>query len=105
MDEGALVAPEVTEGDGESESAKSVWQLTDELATEFERVTRRVEELREIEVAMANYAATCKREYAVPRFELLRMQTVLGETRRLQRTLLQARQEVEEALWEILAFE
>ncbi|KAG6839095.1 hypothetical protein C0991_005853 [Blastosporella zonata] len=42
-DDGAPVAPEVAEGDGESESAGSVWQPADEPMTEFARVTRRVE--------------------------------------------------------------
>ncbi|KAG6859488.1 hypothetical protein C0991_000609, partial [Blastosporella zonata] len=79
-DDGALVAPEVAEGDGESESARSVWRPADEPATEFERVTRRVGELRELEAGMADYAATCKRELAAMRFELLRLQTTLGET-------------------------
>ncbi|KAG6851467.1 hypothetical protein C0991_008899 [Blastosporella zonata] len=104
-DDGAPVAPEGTEGDGASEPAKSVWRPADEPATEFERVTRRVGELRELEAGMADYAATCERELAVMRFELLRLQTTLGETRRLQGTLVEARREVEEALWEISAFE
>ncbi|KAG6863050.1 hypothetical protein C0991_008562 [Blastosporella zonata] len=104
-DDGAPVAPEVAEGDGESESAKSVWRPTDEPATEFERVTRCVGELRELEVAMTDYAAACEQEYAALKFELLQMQTVLGKTRHLQGTLVEARQEAEEALWEILAFE
>ncbi|KAG6838301.1 hypothetical protein C0991_000375, partial [Blastosporella zonata] len=60
-DDGAPVAPEVAEGDGESESAKSVWRPADEPATEFEMVTRRVGELRELEAGMADYAATCER--------------------------------------------
>ncbi|KAG6839330.1 hypothetical protein C0991_003593 [Blastosporella zonata] len=64
----------------------------------FERVTQRVE------AAMADYAAACKWECADLRFELLRMQTVLGETRQLQGTLVELRREAEEALWEILAF-
>ncbi|KAG6848966.1 hypothetical protein C0991_012305, partial [Blastosporella zonata] len=104
-DDGAPVAPEVAEGDGESESARSVWWPADEPATEFERVTRRVGELRELEAGMADYAATCERELAAMRFELLRLQTTLGETRRLQGALIEARREAEEALWEILAFE
>ncbi|KAG6863533.1 hypothetical protein C0991_005245, partial [Blastosporella zonata] len=104
-DNGALVAPEGAEGDGESESAKSVWWLTDELATKFKRVTRRMGELRELEVAMTDYAAACEWEYVALKFELLRMQTVLGETGRLQGTLVEARREAEEALWEISAFE
>ncbi|KAG6838411.1 hypothetical protein C0991_011805, partial [Blastosporella zonata] len=104
-DDGAPVAPEVAEGDGQSESARSVWRPADEPATEFERVTRRVGELRELEVGMADYAATCERELAAMRFELLRLQTTLGETRRLQGALIEARREAEEALWEILAFE
>ncbi|KAG6862712.1 hypothetical protein C0991_010681, partial [Blastosporella zonata] len=104
-DNGAPVAPEVVEGSGELDSAKSVWRPTDEPATEFERVTRRVGELRELEVGMADYAATCKRELAAMRFELLRLQTMLGETWRLQGTLVEVRREVEEALWEISAFE
>ncbi|KAG6839127.1 hypothetical protein C0991_005539, partial [Blastosporella zonata] len=103
--DGALVAPEGVEGDGTSEPAKLVWRLTDELATDFKRVTRRVGELRELEALMADYAATCEREYAALRFELLRLQTTLGKTRRLQGMLVEARQEAEEALWEILAFE
>ncbi|KAG6839313.1 hypothetical protein C0991_003778 [Blastosporella zonata] len=103
--DGALVTPEGAEGDGDLESAKSVWQPTDEPATEFERVTRHVGELRELEAAMADYAAACKREYAALKFELLWMQTVLGKTRRLQGTLVEARRETEEALWEISAFE
>ncbi|KAG6851441.1 hypothetical protein C0991_009117, partial [Blastosporella zonata] len=104
-DDGAPVAPEGAEGDGESESAKLVWRLTDTPATEFEWVTRRVGELRELEARMADYAATCKRESAALRFELLRLQTMLGETRRLQGMLIEVRREAEEALWEILAFE
>ncbi|KAG6851440.1 hypothetical protein C0991_009131, partial [Blastosporella zonata] len=39
-DDGAPVAPEIAEGLGESESAKSVWRPADEPATEFEWVTR-----------------------------------------------------------------
>ncbi|KAG6859469.1 hypothetical protein C0991_000646, partial [Blastosporella zonata] len=104
-DHGVPVAPEVAEGDRESESARSVWRPTDEPATEFERVTRRVGELRELEAGMADYAATCERELAGMRFELLRLQTTLGETRRLQGALIEARREAEEALWEISAFE
>ncbi|KAG6851662.1 hypothetical protein C0991_007211 [Blastosporella zonata] len=104
-DDGAPVTPEGAEGDGESESAKSVWRPAEELATEFEQVTRRVGELRELEAGMANYAAACKREYAALRLELLRLQTTLGETWRLQETLVEARREAEEVLWEILAFE
>ncbi|KAG6849611.1 hypothetical protein C0991_011280, partial [Blastosporella zonata] len=104
-DDGAPVAPEVAEGCRDSGSAKSVWRPADELATEFAWVTRRVGELRELEAGMANYAATCKRELAALRFELLRLQTMLGETRRLQGTLVEARREAEEALWEISAFE
>ncbi|KAG6852009.1 hypothetical protein C0991_004173, partial [Blastosporella zonata] len=104
-DDGALVAPEGAEGDGESESAKSVWRLTDAPTTEFKRVTWRVGELRELEAGMADYAATCERESAALRFELLRLQTTLGETRRLQEVLVEARREAEEALWEISAFE
>ncbi|KAG6839975.1 hypothetical protein C0991_009930 [Blastosporella zonata] len=104
-DDGTPVAPEGAEGNGESESAKSVWQPADRPATEFERVTQRVGELREIEAAMADYAAACKQEYAALRFKLLRMQTILGETRRLQGTLVEVRREAEEALWEISAFE
>ncbi|KAG6839180.1 hypothetical protein C0991_005172 [Blastosporella zonata] len=80
-DDGAPVAPEVAEGDGASESAK------------------------ELEAGMADYTATCKRESAALRFELLCLQTTLGETRRLQEALVEARREAEEALWEILAFE
>ncbi|KAG6852723.1 hypothetical protein C0991_009545 [Blastosporella zonata] len=104
-DNGVPVAPEVAEGDGESESAKSVWPPTDKPATKFERVTQHVGELREMEAAIADYAATCKREYTALRFELLQMQTILGKTRQLQGTLVEARREAEEALWEILAFE
>ncbi|KAG6838095.1 hypothetical protein C0991_001856, partial [Blastosporella zonata] len=103
--DGAPVAPEVAEGGRDSESAKSVWRPADEPVTEFERVTRRVGELRELEARMANYAATCERELAALRFELLRLQTMLGETRRLQGALIEARREAEEALWEVLAFE
>ncbi|KAG6862596.1 hypothetical protein C0991_011342, partial [Blastosporella zonata] len=104
-DVGAPVTPAVAEGDRESESARSVWRPTDKPATEFERVTRRVGELRELEARMADYAATCERELAGMRFELLRLQTTLGETRRLQGALIEARREAEEALWEISAFE
>ncbi|KAG6838478.1 hypothetical protein C0991_011283, partial [Blastosporella zonata] len=100
-DDGAPVAPEVAEGDGDSESARSVWRPV----TEFEQVTRRVGELRELEAGMANYAASCERELAALRFELLRLQTTLGETRRLQGALIEARREAEEALWEVPAFE
>ncbi|KAG6848558.1 hypothetical protein C0991_000428, partial [Blastosporella zonata] len=103
--DGTPVAPEVAEGDRESESARSVWRPADEPATEFEMVTRRVGELRELEAGMADYAATCERELAAMRFELLRLQTTLGETRRLQGALIEARREAEEALWEISAFE
>ncbi|KAG6838586.1 hypothetical protein C0991_010411, partial [Blastosporella zonata] len=104
-DDGAPVAPEVAEGSGESESAKSVWRPTDEPATEFERVTRRVGELRELEAGMADYAAACERECADLRFALLRSQTMLGEARRQQEVLVEARREAEEALWGISAFE
>ncbi|KAG6851910.1 hypothetical protein C0991_005056, partial [Blastosporella zonata] len=104
-DDGAPVAPEGSEGPGESESAKLVWRPTDEPVTEFTRVTRRVGELRELEASMADYAATCERESAALCFELLCLQTTLGETRRLQGALIEARREAEEALWEILAFE
>ncbi|KAG6852035.1 hypothetical protein C0991_003731 [Blastosporella zonata] len=104
-DDSAPVAPEGVEGDGGSESAKSVWRPTDAPATEFEQVTRRVGELRELEAGMANYAATCERESAALQFELLRLQTTLGETQRLQEMLVEARREAEEALWDILAFE
>ncbi|KAG6838720.1 hypothetical protein C0991_009225, partial [Blastosporella zonata] len=104
-DDGTPVAPEGAEGDGESESAKSVWRPADKPATEFERVTRRVGELRELEAGMADYAATCERELAAMRFELLRLQTTLGETRQLQGALIEARREAEEALWEVSAFE
>ncbi|KAG6862887.1 hypothetical protein C0991_009644 [Blastosporella zonata] len=103
-DDGAPVAPEVAEGSGESESAKSVWRLTDEPATEFKRVTRRVGELRELEAGMADYAAACEQECADLRFALLRSQTMLGEARRQQEVLVEARREAEEALWGILAF-
>ncbi|KAG6839276.1 hypothetical protein C0991_004187 [Blastosporella zonata] len=105
MDGGVPVVPEVTEGDRESESTKLVWRPANEPATEFERVTRRVGELRELEAGMADYASACEREYAALRFELLCMQTILGETRQLQGMLVEARPEVEEALWEISAFE
>ncbi|KAG6862729.1 hypothetical protein C0991_010492, partial [Blastosporella zonata] len=104
-DDGAPVAPEAAEGDGESESARSVWWPADEPMTEFAWVTRRVGELRELEAGMADYAATCERELAALRFELLRLQTTLGETRRLQGMLVAARREAEEALWNISAFE
>ncbi|KAG6849259.1 hypothetical protein C0991_011804, partial [Blastosporella zonata] len=104
-DDGAPVAPEGAEGDGESESAKLVWRPADEPVTEFEWVTRRVGELRELEAGMADYAASCKRELAALRFELLHLQTTLGETRRLQGALIEARQEAKEALWEVPAFE
>ncbi|KAG6862802.1 hypothetical protein C0991_010104, partial [Blastosporella zonata] len=103
--DGAPVAPEGAEGDGASESAKSIWWPADEPMTEFAWVTRRVGELRELEAGMANYAATCERELAVLRFELLRLQTMLGETRQLQGALVEARREAEEALWDISAFE
>ncbi|KAG6838735.1 hypothetical protein C0991_009089, partial [Blastosporella zonata] len=104
-DDGAPAAPEGAEGDGESESAKSVWRPADKPVTEFERVTRRVGELRELEAGMANYAASCERELAALHFELLRLQTTLGETRQLQGALIEARREAEEALWEVSAFE
>ncbi|KAG6838528.1 hypothetical protein C0991_010907, partial [Blastosporella zonata] len=104
-DDGAPVAPEVAEGGRESESAKSVWHPADAPATEFARVTQRVGELRELEAGMADYAATCERELAALRFELLRLQTTLGETRRLQGALIEARREAEEVLWEVSAFE
>ncbi|KAG6862732.1 hypothetical protein C0991_010486 [Blastosporella zonata] len=104
-DDGAPVTPEGAEGDGESESAKSVWRPADKPAMEFERVTRRVGELRELEAGMADYAATCERELAAMRFELLRLQTTLGETRQLQGVLIEARREAEEVLWEVSAFE
>ncbi|KAG6863363.1 hypothetical protein C0991_006447 [Blastosporella zonata] len=98
-------APEVAEGDRDLESAKSVWRPADKPATEFARVTQRVGELRELEASMADYAATCKQESLALRFKLLRLQTTLGETRRLQQTLVEARREAEEALWNISAFE
>ncbi|KAG6852074.1 hypothetical protein C0991_003388 [Blastosporella zonata] len=79
-DDGVPVAPEGSEGPGESESAKSVWRPTDAPATEFEWVTRQVGELREMEARMADYATACKRESAALWFELLRLQTTLGET-------------------------
>ncbi|KAG6838794.1 hypothetical protein C0991_008389 [Blastosporella zonata] len=104
-DDGAPAAPEVAEGDRDSESAKSVWRPADEPATKFARVTRRVGELRELEASMADYAATCERESAALLFELLRLQTTLGKTRRLQGVLVEARREAEEALWNISAFE
>ncbi|KAG6850887.1 hypothetical protein C0991_009953, partial [Blastosporella zonata] len=100
-DDGALVAPEGAERDGESESAKSVWRPADEPATEFERVTQRVGELRELEAGMADYAAACERECADLRFTLLRSLTMLGQ----QGVLVEVRREAEEALWGILAFE
>ncbi|KAG6851772.1 hypothetical protein C0991_006299, partial [Blastosporella zonata] len=101
----APVAPEGVEGDGASESVRLVWRLADEPATDFKRVTQRVGELRELEAGMADYAAACEREYAALKFELLHLQTTLGETRQLQGTLVEARQEAEEALWAILAFD
>ncbi|KAG6851767.1 hypothetical protein C0991_006324, partial [Blastosporella zonata] len=104
-DDGALVAPEGVEGDGASESSKLVWRPADEPATEFERVTWRVGELRELEASMAHYTATCEWEYAALKFELLRLQTTLGKTRWLQGTLVEVRREAEEVLWEISAFE
>ncbi|KAG6851993.1 hypothetical protein C0991_004352 [Blastosporella zonata] len=104
-DDGTPVAPEVAEGDGASESTKLVWRPTDVPTTEFEQVTRRVGELRELEAGMADYAAACEQESAALWFKLLHLQTTLGETRRLQETLVEARREAEEALWEILAFE
>ncbi|KAG6838297.1 hypothetical protein C0991_000390, partial [Blastosporella zonata] len=104
-DDGAPVAPEGAEGDGELESTKSAWRPTDKPATEFERVTRRVGELRELEAGMADYAASCERELAALRFELLRLQTTLGETHQLQGVLIEVRREAEEALWDISAFE
>ncbi|KAG6851532.1 hypothetical protein C0991_008360, partial [Blastosporella zonata] len=103
--DGAPVAPEGVEGDGASESSKLVWQPIDKPATEFKRVTRRVGKLRELEAGMADYAATCEREYTALRFELLQMQGILGKMRRLQGTLVEVRREAEEALWEILAFD
>ncbi|KAG6839215.1 hypothetical protein C0991_004820 [Blastosporella zonata] len=104
-DDSAPVVPEGVARDGKSESAKSVWRLTDVPATEFERVTQRVGELRELEASMADYAATCKRESVALQFELLHLQTTLGETWRLQEMLVEVRREAEEALWDILAFE
>ncbi|KAG6850399.1 hypothetical protein C0991_010410, partial [Blastosporella zonata] len=104
-DDGAPAVPEVAERGGDSESAWLVWRPADEPVMEFKRVTRRVGELRELEAGMANYAASCERELAALRFELLRLQTTLGETRRLQGALIEARREAEEALWEVLAFE
>ncbi|KAG6839086.1 hypothetical protein C0991_006125 [Blastosporella zonata] len=83
-DDGTPAAPEVAERGGDSESARLVWRPADEPVTEFKRVTRRVGELRELETGMADYAATCERELAAMRFELLRLQTMLGETRWLQ---------------------
>ncbi|KAG6863977.1 hypothetical protein C0991_001430 [Blastosporella zonata] len=103
-DDGVPVTLEVAKGDGELESTKLVWQPADEPATEFAQVTRCVGELRELEASMADYTTTCKQEYAALRFKLLRMQTVLGKMRKLQGMLVEARQEAEEALWEILAF-
>ncbi|KAG6862953.1 hypothetical protein C0991_009230, partial [Blastosporella zonata] len=104
-DDGAPVAPEGAEGDGASESVKLVWRPADKPVTEFEQVTWRVGELRELEAGMANYAASCERELAALRFELLCLQTTLGETRQLQGALIEVRREVEEALWEVSAFE
>ncbi|KAG6852159.1 hypothetical protein C0991_002555, partial [Blastosporella zonata] len=104
-DDGTLVTLAGSEGSGEAESAKLVWQPTDVPATEFERVTWRVGELQEMEAAMADYAAACKWEYPDLRFELLHMQTVLGKTRWFQGTLVESGREAEKALWEILAFE
>ncbi|KAG6849986.1 hypothetical protein C0991_010849, partial [Blastosporella zonata] len=86
-DDGAPVAPEGAEGDGESESANSVWWPAEKPVTEFKRVTR------------------CERELAALHFELLRLQTTLGETWQLQGALIEARREAEEALWEVSAFE
>ncbi|KAG6863221.1 hypothetical protein C0991_007346 [Blastosporella zonata] len=102
---GAPAAPEVAERGRESGSAKLVWRPADEPATEFKRVTRRVGELRELEAGMADYAATCEQELAALRLELLRLQTTLGKTRRLQGALIEVRREAEEALWEVPAFE
>ncbi|KAG6862589.1 hypothetical protein C0991_011353, partial [Blastosporella zonata] len=99
-DDSAPAAPEGSEGLRESKSAKLVWR-----PTEFEWVTWRVGELQEMEASMADYATACKRECADLRFVLLRMQTVLGKTRRLQKTLVESRREAEEALWGISAFE
>ncbi|KAG6839025.1 hypothetical protein C0991_006503, partial [Blastosporella zonata] len=104
-DDGAPAAPEVAERGRDSESVRLVWRLADEPVTEFEWVTRRVGELRELEARMANYAATCEWELAALRFELLRLQTTLGETRRLQGALIEVRREAEEVLWEVSAFE
>ncbi|KAG6862698.1 hypothetical protein C0991_010771 [Blastosporella zonata] len=104
-DDGAPAAPEVAERGRDLESAKSVWRPADKPVTEFERVTRRVGELRELEAGMANYAATCEWELAALQFELLHLQTMLGKTRWLQGALIEARQEAEEALWEVSAFE
>ncbi|KAG6839203.1 hypothetical protein C0991_004941 [Blastosporella zonata] len=104
-DVGAPVAPEVAEGDRGLESVRLVWRPADKPATKFERVTQRVGELRELEASMADYATTCNREYAALKLELLRLQTTLGETWQLQGTLVEARREAEEALWEILAFD
>ncbi|KAG6863517.1 hypothetical protein C0991_005336 [Blastosporella zonata] len=104
-DVSAPVAPEGAEGDRRLESVRSVWWPADEPASEFKRVTRRVGELRELEAGMADYAATCEWESAALHFKLLHLQTTLGETQRLQGALIEARQEAEEALWEISAFE
>ncbi|KAG6839179.1 hypothetical protein C0991_005183, partial [Blastosporella zonata] len=104
-DAGAPVAPEGSEGSGESESARSVWRPTDEAVTEFGQLTRRVGELGEMEMAVTAYADACERECADLRFALLRSQTMLGEARRQQEVLAGARREAEEALWGISAFE
>ncbi|KAG6839497.1 hypothetical protein C0991_002143, partial [Blastosporella zonata] len=89
-DDGVLVAPEGSEGPGESESAKSVWRPTDKPVTKFKQVTCRVGELQEMEASMADYTAACKRECADLRFAFLHMQTALGETRRLKGVLLES---------------
>ncbi|KAG6838488.1 hypothetical protein C0991_010093, partial [Blastosporella zonata] len=104
-DDGAPVTPEGSEESRESESAKLVWRLTNEPATEFKQVTRRVGELQEMEASMADYTNACERECTELQFALLRMQTTLGETWTLQGVLLESRREAEEALWGILAFE
>ncbi|KAG6864075.1 hypothetical protein C0991_000336 [Blastosporella zonata] len=54
-DDGALAAPEGSEGPGDSESAKLVCWLTDEPTSEFERLTCRVGDLQEMEASMTGY--------------------------------------------------
>ncbi|KAG6863643.1 hypothetical protein C0991_004424 [Blastosporella zonata] len=54
-DDSVAAAPEGSQGPGESESAKSVWRPTDKPATKFERLTRRVGDLQEMEASMGDY--------------------------------------------------